>query len=124
MTHVLFSKHVVLAVLAAAPFAAKAVPLDCAEDKATQGLFCFAATELKESNGIRSAPLWTGGPARITKSAFTLAANCGTGVLHIKDSDGVSFAGGGPGEGTVQSRELRRMVCGATPEASKKKLHN
>ncbi len=88
--------------------------LTCAEDPATQGLFCFAPVELKESAGIRSAPLYTGGPNGITRSPYTVAVNCATAVLHLKDHQGVSFGGAGPGEGTVQSRDLRRKVCAAS----------
>ena len=112
----------VAALLCAAATSASAVPLTCAEDKRTNGLFCFAPTELREAAGIRNAPLYTGGPNEINKTAFTIAANCGSGVMHLKDKRGVSFAGSGPSDGTPQSRELNRLFCkAAMPAASVQK---
>lgn len=83
----------------------------CAIDERTDGHFCFDPKELRERNGIRTAPLYMGGPNSISKTSFTIAANCSAGVMHLKDRQGVSFAGAGPGEGTKQSRDLRRYVC-------------
>lgn len=98
-----------------------AIPLDCAEDKATNAYFCFAQSELREVNGIRSAPLYTGGPNGVQRTAFTAAANCGTGALHLKDRQGVSFAGAGLWDSTPQSRALRQNICAAALPTTKKK---
>ncbi|HEU6454132.1 MAG TPA: hypothetical protein VN201_01575, partial [Roseateles sp.] len=95
-------------VLVASAAAVHAVPLQCAENKTTNGLFCFAPSQLKEAAGIRTAPLYAGGPNLIERTPYTIAANCSTGVMHLKDRRGVSF--GGAGEGTPQSRELLRLV--------------
>lgn len=99
---------------------AAGVSLQCAEDKTTNGMFCFAPSELKEKDGIRTASLYSGGPNGVSRTSFTIAANCATGVMHLKDRQGVSFAGAGPGEGTKQSRDLRRYVCAAELPAPKK----
>jgi hypothetical protein len=104
-----------------APSLAHAIELTCAEDKTTNGHFCFSEKDLRESNGIRTAPLYTGGPNGVSKTQYHIAANCSTGVMHLKDRQGVSFAGSGPGEGTTQSRQLRRYVCEANLPVSKKK---
>lgn len=101
--------------------AAHAIPIECAEDKRTEGLFCFAPSEIRESGGIRTAPFYMGGPKQVDRTPYTIAANCATGVLHLKDKRGVSFGGAGPGEGTPQSRELRRLFCAASLPAPKKK---
>jgi hypothetical protein len=103
-----------LSIMLLAPLQAFAVQLTCSEDARTNALFCFAESELREANGIRTAALYAGGPNALRKTPYTIAANCSTGVMHLKDRDGVSFGGSGPGEGTVQSRDLRRNVCAAT----------
>lgn len=98
-----------------------AASLTCAEDPATNGLFCFNQKEVRLVSGIRSAPLYIGGPNGVDRSPYSVAANCDTGVLHLKDKQGVSFGGAGPGQGTTQSRQLRRLVCEAPIDTPKKK---
>lgn len=98
-----------------------AMPLECAEDRRTNAHFCFAPSELKEVDGIRTAPLYKGGPKEVVATPFTIAANCATSVLHLKDRQGVSFAGSGPGQGTEHSRQLRQIVCTAEVPARRKK---
>ena len=98
-----------------------AAELTCAENEATNAYFCFNEKELREEQGIRTAPLYMGGPKSVNKTAYHIAANCATGVMHLKDRQGVSFAGSGPGQGTAQSRQLRRYVCEVTLPAPKKK---
>jgi len=83
----------------------------CAEDARTNEHFCFQQSEMREADGIRTAPLYTGGPKEVERTNFTIAANCSTGVLHLKDRRGVSFAGAGPNEGTQVSRLLARRFC-------------
>jgi hypothetical protein len=100
---------------------AAAVPVQCAEDKRTNAMFCIAPSELREANGIRSAPLFTGGPNGVERSDFTVATNCATGVLHLKDRRGVSFGGSSVGDDTQQSRDLRRLVCDTPLPTPKKK---
>lgn len=100
---------------------ARAMPLECAEDRKTNAYFCFAPSELKEADGIRAAPLYKGGPKEVTRTPFTIAANCATGVMHLKDRQGVSFAGSAPGQGTEHSRRLRQIICAATVPSPKKK---
>ena len=99
---------------------ASAQSVTCAQNEATDALFCFPPGKLVERAGIRTAPLFMGGPNAIRATPYTIAANCSTGVMHLKDSNGVSFGGASPGEGTRHSRELRRLVCAATPKAVKK----
>lgn len=99
--------------------AAHAIPLNCTEDKTTNGYFCFAEKELREVNGIRTAPFYMGGPNGVERTPYRIAANCATGVLHLKDRQGVSFGGSGPGEGTVHSRQLRQDFCAAAMPTKK-----
>lgn len=100
---------------------ASAATVSCAEDPASEALFCYDRAKIIERDGIRRAALYIGGPNGVRPSGFSIAANCATGVLHLKDGDGVSFAGAGPGEGTVHSRRLRRMFCDETPRSPSKK---
>ena len=60
-------------------------------------------------------------PKAMRKTPYTVDVQCATGILHLKDRAGVSFAGSGPGTGTRHSRELRRLVCAASIPAPKKK---
>ncbi len=101
--------------------ATHAIQLTCAEDKATNAHFCFDEKEVREEKGIRTATLYIGGPKGVDKTSYHIAANCQTGVMHLKDRKGISFAGSGPGEGTSQSRQLRRYVCETVLRAPKNK---
>lgn len=122
MTHISqLAVAIPLTLLVLAVHEARAASVTCAEDPTTNGYFCFNEKELRFENGIRTAPLYTGGPKGVTKSPYFIAANCESGVLHLKDRQGVSFGGAGPGEGTPQSRQLRQYVCGASISGSKKK---
>jgi hypothetical protein len=96
-------------------------PIDCAVDKTTDAYFCYDVREVREVNGIRRAPLYKGGPNSIHRTTFSIAANCTTMLLHLKDSDGVSFAEASYEEGTKHSRQLLDLVCAAKLRASQKK---
>ncbi len=89
--------------------AARAVDLKCDVDRKTELHLCYAPSEVREKDGIRTAALYRGGPNRVAKTNFTMAVNCGSGVVHLKDRDGVSFAGGTTG--TPAMRVLRDGIC-------------
>lgn len=84
----------------------------CAIDKNTDARKCIDPTEVRERDGIRFAPLYTGGPNRVRKTNFTVHANCTQKILHIKDMDGVSF-GGGFFSATPTSAALGKSLCEA-----------
>lgn len=84
--------------------------LQCYENPKSNAMQCVAPTQVREKDGIRSAPLYGGGPNRIRDTGFTIHVNCKTGVTHLKDRDGVSFAGG-DGHETPALRQLRSIVC-------------
>lgn len=84
--------------------------LSCAVEKRTDAHQCIDPLELRETDGIRWAPLYRGGPNSIRKTSMTAHANCGTQVLHLKDRDGVSFAGGRFYE-TDMARQLGGILC-------------
>lgn len=92
---------------AAAAFAA---PVSCYENEVTNARQCYETNNVREKNGIRFSPLYTGGPNGVTKTSFTIHVNCKTNVVHLKDRDGVSFAGG-DGNETDALRHLRRWIC-------------
>lgn len=52
-----------------------------------------------------------GGPKAVRATGYTLAINCATGVVHLKDRDGVSFAGSQTG--TEAMRHLKAYICEA-----------
>ena len=91
----------------------------CAEDAVTNAHFCFVRSEVRDVGGIRSAPFYSGGPDMVDRTGYTIAANCSSGVMHLKDRRGVSFAGATPTTGTRQSRDLLRLLCIATVKARK-----
>lgn len=92
--------------------AAKSVPLQCYQNPKTDAVQCVNDKRVTERDGIRIAQLWTGGPDNIRETNFRLFVNCSTGVVHLKDRDGVSFAGGN-GRETPAIIELKSIVCGA-----------
>jgi hypothetical protein len=53
------------------------------------------------------------------KTNFFIAANCATRVIHLKDRNGVSFAGGGHFESTPTGREMFQDVCQSKAKKSK-----
>ena len=112
--------HLLLgAAIAAFAGGAGAVEVRCAENKTTNAMQCVGPSEVREdARGVRYAPLYTGGPNQIRKTTFTIHTNCKTGITHLKDRDGVSFAGG-DGSETPALRDLRAVLCEATPVKSK-----
>lgn len=86
--------------------------LSCHENKATNAHTCFSTTRLREVDGIRQAPLFTGGPNRLRDTGFSIHVNCRSGVVHLKDRDGVSFAGG-TGNETEAITSMKQWMCAA-----------
>jgi len=86
--------------------------LACYQDPRTDAAQCIDGKNIREKNGIRSSPLYIGGPNGVRKTNFTMHTNCNTGVTHLKDRDGVSFAGG-DGNETRSLRALRTWMCEA-----------
>jgi hypothetical protein len=75
---------------------------------------CIDEAAVRERQGIRSSALYTGGLNNVRDTGFTVHVNCSTERVHIKDRDGVSFAGG-DGSETPALRELRKLICLAKP---------
>lgn len=90
---------------------AQAASLGCYEDGNTNAMLCYDKTSVREAGGIRSAALYKGGPKAVRATGYTLAINCATGVVHLKDRDGVSFAGSQTG--TEAMRHLKAYICEA-----------
>lgn len=93
--------------------------LSCFRDPRTDATGCVNVEEVREAQGIRYAKFYSGGPTEVGDTGYTIATNCRTGVTHLKDRRGVSFAGGAGNE-TEMLTELRNIVCGATLRRAKK----
>lgn len=92
---------------------AHAVDLDCYEDPRTNATQCIDAAGVRiTKDGIRYSKLYTGGPAEVKDSRFTIHANCNTSVIHLKDRQGVSFAGGVSSK-TRALTALHQKICSA-----------
>lgn len=113
-------KTTIAAAALLAGLSTSAASLSCYEDPRTNAYQCFDAKQVREKDGIRIAALYTGGPNGVDKTNFTLNVNCATQVVHLKDRQGVSFAGG-YGSETKALRSLRTWVCEATPTRAKNK---
>jgi hypothetical protein len=87
-----------------------AAQVTCYEDPATEARQCFSPSEVREKDGIRTAPLYTGGPNAVHPTGYAFALNCQTNVMHLKDKDGVSFAGADAGA-TPGSQSLFKWIC-------------
>ena len=94
--------------------AASGAKLTCYQDPRTDAMQCIDEKRVKEREGIRITSLYTGGPNKVEATSFSIHVNCRTNVFHLKDRNGVSFAGGSGSE-TKASRALRDMVCEAKP---------
>lgn len=93
-------------------FSANATKVSCYQDPRTDALQCIDETAVRQTNGVRSTALYTGGPNNVRKTSYTINVNCKTEVTHLKDRDGVSFAGG-YGNETEAILDLRQKVCAA-----------
>ena len=92
--------------------AAKPV-LECHQDERTDAMKCIDITNVRSlDQSVRIGPLYSGGPAGVRKTNFSVAANCVTGVTHLKDRDGVTFSGG-YGDETPAIKKLKDIVCSA-----------
>lgn len=85
---------------------------ECYSDSVTGATQCVLPSQVREKAGIRSAPLYTGGPNSVRPTRITVNVECKTGVMHLKDRDGVSFAGGQTN--TPATRRLEKIICGTT----------
>ena len=86
--------------------------LACYTNPRTDSMMCIDENRVREKSGIRRAQIYDGGPNGVRETGFTLHVNCATGVAHLKDKDGVSFAGG-TGNETPAIRALRGWTCEA-----------
>lgn len=105
-------KKLVIAMAALACVTAFAAGIDCYRNPRTDAMTCVDLDNVRERDGIRISPIYQGGPNGVRRTSFTMHANCKTGVTHLKDRDGVSFAGGHGNETDVVI-SLRGGMCGA-----------
>lgn len=87
--------------------------IDCSIDAATDSYMCVDTAKVREKDGIRFADLYTGGPNQIRKSKYSVHTNCATKITHLKDRDGVSFAGGSS-NATSTIKNISEWLCEAT----------
>lgn len=114
-------QSIVLALFLLPAWPAFAVPVSCYTDPSTDAKHCYVPSKIREVNGVRTSPYVTGGPKAIRETNFTIAVNCATQVAHLKDRDGVSFAGGDVSSGTRALRSLATWMCEEKLPAPKKK---
>lgn len=108
----LFSRQALLSYLLLLTASQLQAKPECSVDPRTDAYTCIDTAMVKESKGIRFAELYTGGPNGIRKTKFTVHTNCKTNVSHLKDRDGVSFAGGGSNS-TATIAALSSWMCDA-----------
>lgn len=101
---------VLVAILSLSAQAKQKPDIRCARDLATDAFKCVDLHQIKESNGLRVARLYTGGPLEVKDSGYLVAVNCQTQVMHLKDRQGVSF-GGGSFNSTQVSKDLSAIMC-------------
>lgn len=80
----------------------------CHINERTDAHTCYR--RVTERAGVRYADLYMGGPKGVRPTGFQIATNCKSGVTHLKDRDGVSFAGG-DGTETPAVRAITRWIC-------------
>lgn len=95
--------------------------LSCYQDPVTDAMQCVDTTAVREvETAIRATRFYSGGPNRVRDTNMTIQTNCVTGNTHLKDRDGVSFAGG-TGQETAALRALRKIICEAPLTPTKRK---
>lgn len=88
--------------------------LHCAVHPQTDAAFCFAQEELSSRGSARFAPIYQGGPKRVTSSGWTAQADCAARVLRLRDRDGVVFAAGRFTD-TAMLNDLGTAMCQVEP---------
>lgn len=101
-----------LSTSAAIPLPALGKPqLECYAHPVTDAYTCCDHARMRAGEGrVRHAPLFSGRPNGVRPTSITLHVNCVTGVVHLKDRDGVSFAAG-RGNETGALRSLSSLMC-------------
>lgn len=99
--------------------AAQAAPeLQCFTDPTTAATLCIDVKSISEKQGIRTSRLFKGGPLEVDRTRFTLDTNCVTAVSHLKDLQGVSFAGGYNHQ-TRALTSLTEIICNPANKVKK-----
>lgn len=93
--------------------------MECHTNTRTDELHCINIVKVIESDSIRYTELYQGGPGGLRNTGFIVAANCKTGVVHLKDKTLVTFAGG-YGSETPLLKKLKEITCSAVPKQLKK----
>jgi hypothetical protein len=82
----------------------------CYEDPRTAARTCYDKGGVREEGGIRYSRMYRGGPKGVNLTGYEFAVNCKTGVMHLKDEQGVSFAGGHRGD-TEAATSIVDWIC-------------
>ena len=99
---------------------ASAIPLDCAQDPVTDAYTCFAHSEVREAAGMRTAPIYMGGPKSMERTSLTVSVDCAKKLMFLKDRQGVKFAGESiDGASTPQSQQMLTSMCALQIKAAK-----
>lgn len=102
--------RLIAALLVAASSQAAASSLSCYVEDSTRKHTCFDEKKVSRNGNIRSARLYTGGPAGVDATPYTIVVDCARGITTLQDKHGVNFAGALSGE-TKATRSLSRWVC-------------
>lgn len=105
--------YLLFACAAVIPPSSMADKLSCYDNKLTDARTCYDPARLRETGGIRQSPLYIGGPNGLRDTGMSIHINCTSGVVHLKDRDGVSFAGGASNDNEALA-SLRRWICAET----------
>ncbi len=82
----------------------------CYADPRTDAYTCYDKGGVTEKTGIRYSRMWRGGPNGVELTTFQFAVNCNSGVMHLKDRQGVSFGGGRRGD-TPVATQIIDWIC-------------
>lgn len=92
----------------------------CYEDKDTNAYTCYdAGAVVERDDGIRISKMFKGGPLNVTDTGYFFAVNCESGMVHLKDHQGVSF-GGGHKSATKAMTAIADWICAEHPKSTKK----
>lgn len=101
------------------PMAGHAKP-SCYSDPRTSAYTCYDQGGVTEKEGIRYSKMWRGGPDGVELTTYRFAVNCSTGVMHLKDRQGVSFGGGKRGDAPAATKLIDWICAEPLAKTSKK----
>ena len=89
---------------------ASAAQLSCYEDPATNKNTCYDPSKVRQNGDLRAVTIYSGGPAGVRQTPFTMVVDCAKRITTLQDRQGVNFAGA-QSDASKPNRALAGWIC-------------